>query len=128
MSQAKDSVPPAERARELVSDAVDRTKDAMNQHIEGARERLHEVADDARQRLRHAREGVRKGAAHAREVAREKYEVASDHLREGYSRVQKNVDHLVDDVGEYVRDNPGKSILMAAGAGFLLGLLLRRRH
>jgi len=30
------------------------------------------------------------------------------------------------EVSLYVRDNPGKSVLIAAGVGFLLGLLTRR--
>ena len=46
----------------------------------------------------------------------------------GYDRVRKDVGELSTDVNEYVRDNPGKSILIAAAAGFLLGLLLRPRR
>jgi len=30
-------------------------------------------------------------------------------------------------VGFYVRDNPGKALLLAAGVGFLLGLVVRGR-
>ena len=32
-----------------------------------------------------------------------------------------------DQVSTYVRENPGKSVLIAAGVGFLLGLLFRGR-
>jgi len=42
--------------------------------------------------------------------------------------VRKDAADLTDDVNSYVRENPGKSILIAAGAGFLLGMLLRGRR
>ena len=32
---------------------------------------------------------------------------------------------VTDNVNEYVRENPGKSILIAAGVGFLIGMLVR---
>lgn len=42
--------------------------------------------------------------------------------------MRKDVAELSTDVNEYVRDNPGKSILIAAAVGFALGLLLRPRR
>lgn len=36
-------------------------------------------------------------------------------------------DEVTDKVTDYVRQNPGKSIAIALGVGFALGLLLRRR-
>ncbi len=36
-------------------------------------------------------------------------------------------DDVVTNAKDYVRDNPGKSIAIALGLGFALGLLLRRR-
>jgi ElaB/YqjD/DUF883 family membrane-anchored ribosome-binding protein len=38
------------------------------------------------------------------------------------------VGNLSDDVGDYVRDNPARAVLVAAGVGFLIGLLLGRRR
>ena len=64
----------------------------------------------------------------AKEAAKEKYDVAKDKVRYGYDKAKKDLDHLTEDVNEYVRDNPGKSVLMAAGIGFVLGLLLRGRR
>jgi ElaB/YqjD/DUF883 family membrane-anchored ribosome-binding protein len=36
-------------------------------------------------------------------------------------------DEVTDKATDYVRQNPGKSIAIALGVGFALGLLLRRR-
>ena len=36
-------------------------------------------------------------------------------------------DDVVDNVKGYVRDNPGKSVAIALGVGFAVGLLFRRR-
>jgi len=39
-----------------------------------------------------------------------------------------DVDKISADVTDYVRENPGKSLLIAAGVGFVVGLLLRRNR
>ncbi len=36
-------------------------------------------------------------------------------------------DEVTDKATDYVRQNPGKSLAIALGVGFALGLLLRRR-
>ncbi len=36
-------------------------------------------------------------------------------------------DEVTDKATDYVRQNPGKSLAIALGVGFVLGLLLRRR-
>jgi ElaB/YqjD/DUF883 family membrane-anchored ribosome-binding protein len=68
---------------------------------------------------------IRRGVERASQAAREGYDDASRNVRQGYQRVSKDLEGLTKDVNEYVRDNPGKSVLMAAGVGFLLGLLFR---
>ena len=52
----------------------------------------------------------------------------SAQMQDGYAKVRKDVDYMVDDVNDFVRHKPGTSILIAAGAGFLLGLLFRPRR
>jgi ElaB/YqjD/DUF883 family membrane-anchored ribosome-binding protein len=66
-------------------------------------------------------------ADRARGAAKERAEVAVERLKGGYDKVHNDFDKLRGDVEDYVRDNPGKSVLMAAGVGFLLGVVLRRR-
>jgi ElaB/YqjD/DUF883 family membrane-anchored ribosome-binding protein len=67
----------------------------------------------------------------AREFMGEKYSAASDAVRDKYNTVKEKVDdvdfgELTDQIRTYVRSNPGKALLISVGAGFLLGLLLRR--
>jgi ElaB/YqjD/DUF883 family membrane-anchored ribosome-binding protein len=86
--------------------------------------------DSARDKLHEVSESVKQQANRAGEVARERYDAAAQTLREGYGRATQDLDKLAKDVGAYVRDNPGRSVLAAAAAGFFLGLLVRRgrRH
>lgn len=85
-------------------------------HLDQARERVGETVDKAREKLRDVSS-----------ISRERYDEAVDQLRDGYSRVRKDFDGISDDLTDYVRDNPGKAVAIAAGAGFLIGLLLRSR-
>ena len=52
-------------------------------------------------------------------------------MKNQYNRVRERVDdidfgEITDQVRGYVRSNPGKALLISIGAGFLIGLLLRR--
>jgi ElaB/YqjD/DUF883 family membrane-anchored ribosome-binding protein len=98
-----------------MSEGTEKAKSA----IDSAKEKLHDVS-----------ESVRQQASRASEVARERYDAAAHTLREGYGRASKDLDKLSKDVSAYVRDNPGRSVLAAAAAGFFIGLLVRRgrRH
>ena len=49
-------------------------------------------------------------------------------LRDGYSRVQDKLQSSAGDLSRHVRDNPGQAVLLAIGAGFLVGLLFRGRR
>ena len=67
----------------------------------------------------------------ARDYTRQKYEEASGAVRDGYNNVRAragevDVEAVTEQVKTYVRSNPGKALLISVGAGFLLGLLLRR--
>jgi len=81
-----------------------------------ARERVLETVGKARERWREASAS-----------GREHYDVAVEQLRDGYSKARQDYDGWSDDLTDYVRDNPGKSVAIAAGLGFIIGLLLRTR-
>ena len=57
--------------------------------------------------------------------AREKANLAAENVRVGYERARKDLGHVNEDLNDYVRDNPARSVLIAAGIGFVLGLILR---
>jgi ElaB/YqjD/DUF883 family membrane-anchored ribosome-binding protein len=86
-----------------LSDAAQRVEDRLESAKDslGARvkERAGQVADTVKQQATNVREKIR----------------------------QTNWDDVMNNVTGYVRDNPGKSIGIALGAGFALGVLLRRR-
>ena len=52
-------------------------------------------------------------------------------MKNQYNRVREQVEdidfgEISDQVRNYVRSNPGKALLISVGAGFIIGLLLRR--
>jgi len=52
-------------------------------------------------------------------------------VKNQYNRVREQVEdidfaEITDQVRNYVRSNPGKALLISIGAGFIIGLLLRR--
>ena len=96
-------------------------KDALSDTTEKTKATL----DEAKERVQRASQVVREEAAKATEFAKERYGVAAESLRDGYGKARKDFDRLSDDVTTYVRDNPGRSILIAGAVGFFLGFLIR---
>jgi len=80
---------------------------------------------DAKEKVKSASRIVRDQSAKASDFARDRYGVASESLRDGYGRARKDMDRLQEDVTTYVRDNPGRAVLIAAAAGFFIGFLIR---
>jgi len=107
-----------------MTDTVDRAKEAVAEGLDSARERFEDVADDFDRRYKTAAREARKVSA----AAREKYDAAVDTLRTGYAKARRDINRLSNDATDYVRENPGKSLLIAAGVGFLIGLAVRRRR
>lgn len=120
-SAATKNAPPVERAKAAAGDVAEKTR----QTYEATRERLRAVGGEVGKQYEKLSEDVRRGAERASTVARQRYDETSETLKRGYTRVRKDMDSLTSDVNAYVRDNPGKSVLIAAGVGFLLGLLFR---
>ncbi len=104
-------------AREAVAEGVEKARSAVSHGVDAARERMRDSRLSAR---------VKKASSRAGEAAKEGYGVAREKLGHGYERARKDLDQLVGDVNVYVRDNPGRAVLIAAAAGFVLGFLLRR--
>ena len=92
---------------------------------EAMNEKIADLGATARRTGEKAREYAREQGEKAREFAREQYEARAEQLRKGYSQVKENVSEWSDDLTDYVRENPGRSLLAAAGVGFLLGILVR---
>jgi len=100
--------------------------------LDNARQRFAQVASGVEQKVGKLKDGagsakskVREGAEKVGTVTKERYDSTVENVRQGYGKVSKDFEHLTEDVNEYVRDNPGRSVLMAAGVGFLVGMLMR---
>jgi ElaB/YqjD/DUF883 family membrane-anchored ribosome-binding protein len=119
IEKAKDAVV------EAVADSVERAREAVGDRLDTAKERLEDVGDDLGRKARRVSDEVRREAEKGARQARQAYEHAVDGLKRGYGKVRKDLGGLTDDVNAYVKDNPGKAILIAAGVGFVIGLLLR---
>ena len=124
---AKSELEAAKQANEAQAE-----KRPMTERVDQAREKFVEVAGGVEKKVRvvgksaeKAGQQVKQSASKASAAAKEKYGEAVEKVRYGYDRARKDMDHLVEDVNEYVRDNPGRSVLIAAGVGFLLGMLMR---
>ncbi len=102
------------------------------ERLEAARDKFSEVVDTKIRGIKHgagkATQTVKEQAERVSAGAREKYDDARETARQGYDKVTKDFQHLSEDVNEYVRHNPGKAVAIAAGAGFILGMLLRGRR
>lgn len=61
-----------------------------------------------------------------RDKASEGYEKAQARVTEWHEKVaDTSLKDIETSVGDYVKSNPGKSVLIAAGVGFVAGFLLR---
>ena len=72
-------------------------------------------------------------AEEAYEKAKANFEKISADVKKGYAKVKAKVQEVDvkevrDDVVDYIRRNPGKSVLIALGIGFAVGYLVRRRE
>jgi len=87
---------PFDRARDFVEEKIDQTRDVLGDQYSKARDQFDDVSEDMRKNLKSA--------------AR---------------RIEKDYGDVWDDVRRYVRDNPGASLAISLGVGFLLGFLIR---
>jgi ElaB/YqjD/DUF883 family membrane-anchored ribosome-binding protein len=122
-------------ARSSMQDAGGRTKGRPADVAERTRAYL----EDAGRYLAESRDGIARLAARARQQAeilyakaREQYEILSARARELYGRFKEKMAEVdLKEKGEkvlaYIRENPGKSILIALAVGFVVGYVSRPR-
>lgn len=104
---------------------TDELRKTVTKMADDARTKFQDVSGDMRKGAERATKEIRQGYERASGVARDSYQEAQKNVRKGYKKVRKDFDSLSSDMNDYVRDNPGKSILIAAGVGFVLGLVFR---
>jgi ElaB/YqjD/DUF883 family membrane-anchored ribosome-binding protein len=93
-----------------INDAVESTAKAVEDKIDEARASVGDRGTRIRETVGQVADNVKAKASSLRDKIRD-----------------TEWDDVVDNVKGYVRDNPGKSVAIAVGVGFAVGLLLRRR-
>ena len=136
----KESIARAEgsmdKAKEALGDGYGKVRTRTSEGYEKAKGYLAE----ARVFLENAREKMGELYGRSREIAEEAYAKAkvqfdrlSAEVKKGYAKIKAKVQEVDikevrDDVVDYVKRNPGKSILVAFAVGFAIGYVVRRRE
>ena len=91
------------------------------EHQEGGRkgDQLRETASQVQQNLRDM-------GGQVRDAAQEKFNDLRDQASDYYEQGRQRAQAWEHDLETYVQDQPIKALLIAAGAGMLLGFLWRR--
>lgn len=124
-----------ETARERASARLDDARERFEKVAGSLGDKVKSVSETAKKRGsklgRHGAEIGRRAIASATsagEQARERYGAKVEHLQEGYVQARDHIESWSDDLGDYVRSHPGRAVLGAVLAGFLVGMLSRRRR
>jgi len=140
LESTKESISRAEgsmaKAKEALGEGYGKARSRGAETYEKAKSYLAE----ARTALDSAREKMGELYGRSREIAEELYAKAkvqfdklAAEIRKAYVKVKAKVQEIDvrevrDDVVDYVKRNPGRSILIAFGVGFAIGYLVRRRE
>lgn len=117
---------------------IERAKDGMDSLIDHTRDAVVGVADHAERGVESAAEravdGARVAGAYVRDAAdtvsrgaRQHLETTAKAIDRGYRRTRDDGSRAATAATDYVAKNPGRALLLGASAGFVLGMLLRRR-
>lgn len=72
-------------------------------------------------------QNIREMGQMAREAAKARFDQAREAASDYYQRAKDKAMEWEEGMEDYVREKPVRSLLIAAGVGLLLGILLRRR-
>jgi ElaB/YqjD/DUF883 family membrane-anchored ribosome-binding protein len=116
-----------DQVKDGVGAVVDSAREAVNDRIDSVRGTINNGVDNLDRLYRSTVTDVRDASERIAENAREQLDDVRYFARKRYRHARKKVSRLSGDVGDYVSDNPGRSLLIAAGIGFLAGLVVCRR-
>ncbi len=103
------------------------TQPSTSEHIEERAEHLKHAtgsaAGSAHEAVDRMAERMHRGTDKAAGAA----ERAADRSREALDSARAHANDWMDNVRDYVREQPGRSLVMAVAAGWLIGRLMRHR-
>jgi ElaB/YqjD/DUF883 family membrane-anchored ribosome-binding protein len=110
--------------------ALDETTAAAKEVYETGKKRAQSAIASSKEHLTHAAKdiGVAAGAKYEdiRTQAASKAEEYKGRAQQVYSDATSKAQNLQGDTEQYIRENPLQAIGIAAGVGFLIGLIMRR--
>ena len=112
------------RTKDGTDSLIDGTRDA----VAGAVDRAGRGVDSVAEKAHAAGERVRDAAEKVSRSAHRHLEDAAKAVDRGYTRARSDLSRTAAAATDYVAENPGKTLLLAASAGFGLGMLVRWRY
>jgi ElaB/YqjD/DUF883 family membrane-anchored ribosome-binding protein len=140
LAGAKESLARAEGSMEKAKEVLGGGYGKLKARSAEAYSKARAYLTDAQASLESVRETMGQLYGRSRQVVEEGYEKAKVHydklsaeVKKGYAKVKAKVQEVDvkevrDDVVDYIRRNPGKSVLIALGIGFAFGYMVRRRE
>ena len=94
--------------------------------MDGREEIRVNVPEGTQEKVEEASEKVKSMASEAKEKMKGAYESAREQVKETMESLKcKSFDDVVDDVSGYIKENPGRFLLITFGLGLAAGLLMR---
>jgi len=115
------------RTQDGVDQLIDRTHDAVLAATDRAEQGVAATAERLASRAHATGDRIREKSETASRSAHERVAATAQAIDRGYSRTRSDLARAATTATDYVTAHPGKSLLMVASAGFLLGLLVRGR-
>lgn len=117
-----------ERAKDGVDSMIDQTRDTVVGVADRAERGIESGAERLVDRAHVAGESFRDGAETAARGAHQQLRSTAKAIDRGYRRSSDQWARGATAAADYLTENPGKALLVAASAGFVLGMLTQRRR
>lgn len=121
-----------ERTKNGLDSLIDRTRDVVIGAADRAESGVAAVADGAAIKVTEGAYGagdfVRESAESTARGAHRRLDSAAGIVDRGFTRARSDIASAASDATDFFTENPGKSLLLATSAGFVLGMLVRGRR
>lgn len=115
-----------ERTKDTLDSLIDQTHDAVIGATERTERGVEFAAGRAVAGTQAAGKSVRERTESAASGAHRRVEGAAEAVDRNYTKVHGDLTRAATAASDYLSENPGKALLIAASVGFAVGLLARR--